>query len=123
MQNDMNFPQTGANGQTPISTPSSTEPKRSAIAHEIQSFLLDIEDLLKTTGTVTSADLTQMKTALSDYLLSVTNSVTTLGETIAGRSGKMAAETNDYVTAKPWRAIGIGAAAGFLVGLAFARQR
>jgi ElaB/YqjD/DUF883 family membrane-anchored ribosome-binding protein len=97
-------------------------PARSGVAHEVKSFLADIEDLVKETTSLTGDDLARAKVKLTERVSAAKQSVEDMGSDIAQRARKSAKATDDYVREQPWKAIGAGAAVAFLLGFVLARR-
>jgi ElaB/YqjD/DUF883 family membrane-anchored ribosome-binding protein len=102
------------NKQTPTAS--------SRIAGEFTNFVSDVEDLVKQTTSLTGEELTQAKLKLSQRLTDAKNTVSEFGGAVAARAKKTADATNDYVQNEPWKAVGIGAAFGLLLGVVLSRR-
>jgi ElaB/YqjD/DUF883 family membrane-anchored ribosome-binding protein len=100
----------------------SPESGSSGIAHEFQSFVADIEDLIKATTNLTGDDLSRAKEKLQQRITSEKNSAEKISTTLLNKARKTAETTNTYVHDQPWNAIGAGAAVGLLVGYLMARR-
>ncbi len=99
---------------------------RANVSREFHDFLADIEDLIKDTTTLTGEELTQVTTKLNERVAAAKESVEQMGEQVTGAIDRQAHETataaNEYVHQEPWKAVGIGAAVGLLLGLLLARR-
>jgi len=93
-----------------------------SVSEEFHNFLADVEDLVKDTTSLTGEDLARAKEKLSSRLASAKESLGELGSNVADRARKTADVTNTYVHEQPWKAIGIGATVGLLLGFALARR-
>lgn len=96
---------------------------RTGVSREVHSFLADIEDLIVSTTSLTGEDLSRAKAKLAERVAAARQSVEEMGGVIVDRARKTATATDQYVHAKPWKAVGIGAAAGLLIGLLLAPRR
>lgn len=94
----------------------------SGLAREFHNFVADVEDLIKSTTQLTGEDLAKAKAKLNARVSAAKETMTEMGETIANRTRKTAAEANNYVHEKPWNAIGASAAVGFLLGYILSRR-
>jgi ElaB/YqjD/DUF883 family membrane-anchored ribosome-binding protein len=92
------------------------------VSAEFQKFLADIEDLVKASTSLTGDDLTKVKAEISSRIAAAKESVTDVGNNIAGSAKKAADISNTYVHEKPWQAIAAGSAVGFLLGCLIARR-
>ncbi|MDP1698344.1 MAG: hypothetical protein Q8L45_11275 [Xanthomonadaceae bacterium] len=106
-----------------VSTASATSNSIGAgISREFHDFIADIEDLVKQTTALTGDDLVRAKAKLSARVAAAKDSVEALGDDVAHRARKVAADTNTYVHEQPWKAIGAGAVIGLLLGAVLARR-
>ena len=104
-------------------TPSSPgNTNSSPIARDIQNVVTDAQELLKTVQAEGESKLADVKTKVQAKL---DNAKQMLGElqTTVQDGAKVAMDTTDaYVRSNPWRAVGISAAVGALVGFLIARK-
>lgn len=115
----------GANGQGDDSlTPAlaTTAADASPVAREVRGFLADIEDLVKSTTSLTGEDLVRAKARLAERVAMAKASVTKLGGAIADRARDTARTTDAYVHDRPWQAMGLAAAVGLLIGFVLTRR-
>jgi ElaB/YqjD/DUF883 family membrane-anchored ribosome-binding protein len=112
-----------AGGATPGKAGPAVDAALSAVTREFQNLVADVEDLVQATSALTGEELTRAKVKLQArvsaaraYLGSVASDITE-----QARSGAKSAD--DYVRAQPWRAIGITAGAGLLIGFLLGRRR
>jgi len=125
MPTKSNSPDSGANGQdedasaTALATPAAPSPA----LREVHNFLADIEDLVRSTTSLTGEDLARAKAKLGERVAAAKASLAKMTSAIADRARHTAETTDDYVHDRPWQAMGIAAAAGLLVGLYVSRRR
>lgn len=62
------------------------------------------------------------ETRLGEQATAAQQSMKEMGRDMVDRARKTATATDDYVRAQPWKAIGIGAVIGVVLGLMFARR-
>lgn len=94
----------------------------SPIARDIQNVVTDAQELLNTVQNEGAGKLAEVKTKVQAKL---DNAREMLGQlqTSVQDGAKVAIDTTDeYVRSNPWRAIGISAAVGALVGFLIARR-
>lgn len=94
----------------------------SAISGEFQSFLMDIEDLVKSTTSLTGDELQRAKAKLNARISEAKESFEEVGGEIADKARQSVKATDSYVHDHPWQAAGIGAAIGLVIGYALARR-
>lgn len=96
--------------------------EESVVSREFNNFLADVEDFIKNSASLTGEDLTIAKEKISQQVNAAKQSVDHFGGAVADKARKGATATNEYVHAKPWQAIGVGATAGLLLGMLIARR-
>jgi ElaB/YqjD/DUF883 family membrane-anchored ribosome-binding protein len=125
MQFQSNTPEPAANGRGDGSTPLAMAKRDAALSgmsREFHALLKDIEDLIQATTSLSGEDLARVKAQLSERVAVAKQSVEKMGGVIAERARDGAKATDSYVHENPWQAVGIGAAAGVLLGLMLARR-
>lgn len=116
-------PDTGSNGQgdAALAAPPAPGLERRGpggpVAHEMRSFVADVEDLVTATTSLTGDDLARAKARLAERLDAAKQTLARTGTALAQGARRGAAATDQYVQASPWRAVGISAATGAIVGL------
>lgn len=93
------------------------------LSHEFKNFVADVEDFLKASALLSSAELTKAKAQIAARVDTAKAQIDAVTQTITDRAQRAASVTNTYVKEEPWKAVGIGAAAGLLVGVLIARRR
>jgi ElaB/YqjD/DUF883 family membrane-anchored ribosome-binding protein len=102
--------------------PGNTGSTPSPIARDIQNVVSDAQDLLKTVQSEGESKLADVKSIVQAKLDNAKQMLGQLQTTVQDRT-KVAVDTTDaYVRANPWRAVGISAAAGALIGFLIARR-
>jgi len=122
MKNEMNIPKSSDKGSTMSALAAKTNGGQSKISQEFHNLLVDIEDLIKATATLTGDDLALATAKLSERVAAAKDSVTEMGDEIVAQTRNIAADTNKYVHKQPWEAVGAGMVVAFLLGLVFARR-
>ena len=93
-----------------------------AIARDIQNVVTDAQDLLKTVQTEGSNKLADVKVKMNQQLDSAKQMLTQLQGTVQDGAKAAVDSTDEYVRSNPWRAVGISAALGALIGFLAARR-
>jgi len=92
------------------------------IARDIQNVVSDAQELLKTVQSEGQSKLTEVKGQVQAKLDNAKQMIGQLGTQVQD-GAKQAMDTTDaYVRSNPWRAVGISAAAGALIGFLIARR-
>jgi ElaB/YqjD/DUF883 family membrane-anchored ribosome-binding protein len=104
------------------STTPTTNTVGNPIARDIQNVVSDAQELLKTVQAESESKLADVKTKVHAQLDSAKQMIGQLQTTVHD-GAKVAMDTTDaYVRTNPWRAIGISAALGALIGFLAARK-
>ena len=91
--------------------------KMSGVSREFKSFLTDIEELIKTTTSMTSEDVARVRGEINARIKAARESIKESGDDVSGRARDTAKQANKYVHEQPWQAIGVGALVGLFLGL------
>jgi ElaB/YqjD/DUF883 family membrane-anchored ribosome-binding protein len=95
---------------------------QSGVAREYHAFVSDVEDLISSATSLTGADLARAKARLSARITSARASIARAGGAVSEQARSGARATDSYLRAQPWQAVGITAAAGFLIGYLLGRR-
>lgn len=94
----------------------------SALSREFQNFVSDIEDLVKSSTSLSGDELKKAKDKIQERIGSAKEALESASHGVIQRGRAAATATNEYVTEEPWKAVGIGASLGFLLGLLVSRS-
>jgi ElaB/YqjD/DUF883 family membrane-anchored ribosome-binding protein len=89
---------------------------------DMKLVLTDVEDLLKAATAATGETAAALREKAAGKLKLATEKLTGLQEAALLKGKEAAKVTDEYVHANPWKAVGIAAAAGFLIGLLINRK-
>ena len=92
------------------------------IARDIQNVVTDAQELLKTVQSEGGTKLAEVKVKVQQQLDSAKQMLGQLQGTVTEGAKAAADSTDAYVRANPWRAVGISAAVGALIGFLAARR-
>ena len=106
----------GANGH-------SKEHAESALMHEFHAVLTDVEDLVKSTSSLTGEDLARAKAKLGARLSAAKESVRKFSDETVEHARHTAKVTDTYVHVHAWQAVGVAAVLGMATGYFLARRR
>jgi ElaB protein len=104
---------------TRVST-NSTSPN--PIARDFQNVVDDAHELLKTVQVEGGAKVNEARSKLQESFDVAREKLAEATTTAQDSAKKYAAQTDEYVHAHPWQAIGAGAAVGALIGFLLARR-
>jgi ElaB/YqjD/DUF883 family membrane-anchored ribosome-binding protein len=103
-------------------SPTNTLGTSNPIARDIQNVVSDAQELLKTVQTEGESKLGDVKAKVQQQLDSARQMLGQMQTTVQD-GAKVAIDTTDaYVRSNPWRAVGISAALGALIGYLAARR-
>jgi ElaB/YqjD/DUF883 family membrane-anchored ribosome-binding protein len=95
---------------------------RDQLMSDLKSVIQDAEAWLRNGSHLTGEDLQAAKAKFERTLAGAKADLIRLEETVVAKTKEAAKATDEYVHENPWKAIGIGAAAGLVVGLLIARK-
>jgi ElaB/YqjD/DUF883 family membrane-anchored ribosome-binding protein len=95
---------------------------RESLLDDFSTMLTEAEDLLKRAGNETCERAKDLRAQVEAKLLSAKLQLQELEGEAMDRAKAAARVTDDYVHDNPWGAIGVAAAAGFLIGLMINRR-
>lgn len=95
---------------------------RENLVEDLRAVVADAEELLKATASQTGERIAAARAKAEESLKAAKARLAE--EEVAGMAKAKAAAkaTEDYVRANPWRAVGITAAVGFILGILVARR-
>lgn len=125
MQTKSISPDSGSNGKADRAQTAAiagAQTLLSGVPREVRNFIADVEDLITSMTSLTGEDLARAKSELTQRASAAKASLDQVGAALTDRARNTVKVTNDYVHDEPWKAIGAGAAIGFLLGLVLARR-
>jgi len=100
-----------------------TDVSKEKLMQDLQVVVSDAEELLKMTAAQAGEKVSAARERVQDSLISVKARLAVAEEAMLEKTRQAARATDDYVNDNPWRAVGIGAALGLLVGMLISRGR
>ena len=95
---------------------------RDQLMSDLKSVIQDAESWLRNGSQMTGEELANARAKFERTLSSAKADLMRLEETVVQRTKDAAKATDEYVHDNPWTSIGVGAAAGVLLGLIIARR-
>ncbi len=92
------------------------------VARDIQNVVSDAQDLLKTVQTDGEGKLNEMRAKVQAQIDTARQTLAELQATVSDGAKVAMSTTDEYVRANPWRAVGISAGIGALLGFLIARR-
>jgi ElaB/YqjD/DUF883 family membrane-anchored ribosome-binding protein len=102
-----------------IPTKSSTRDK---LLDDLRSVVSDAEQWLRQGGQMTAEELATARDKLERTVRIARDDLMKLGEPVIEKTKAAAHATDEYVHENPWKAVGIGVAAGVVLGMLIARR-
>lgn len=99
----------------------STVTKQKLIA-DLKVVITDAEELLKVTANQAGEKVGELRVRMQENLTSARHKLADAEAALKEKSREVARVTDDYVHDHPWKAIGVAAGAGLLIGLLIGRR-
>jgi ElaB/YqjD/DUF883 family membrane-anchored ribosome-binding protein len=94
----------------------------SGASQELHDFIGDLEELIEATTSLTGEDLTHAKAKLYARIAAARKAAGEVHRGVADRARQRIKAVNSYVQDQPWKSVGIGVAAGLLIGILLSRR-
>jgi ElaB/YqjD/DUF883 family membrane-anchored ribosome-binding protein len=101
---------------------STSQTTPNALGRDIQNVVSDAQELLKSVQSEGENRLADVKTRVQTQVDHARQSLGEIQHTIQDGAKVAIRETDAYVHANPWAAVGVGAAVGLLIGFLAARR-
>ncbi|GLR10709.1 protein ElaB [Mixta theicola] len=98
------------------------EPQETRLDDDLTLLTETLEEVLKSSGDPADQKYIELKEKAEQALHDVKTRVSAASDSYYYRAKQAACRADDYVHDKPWQGIGIGAAAGLVLGLLLARR-
>ncbi len=95
---------------------------REKLVSDLKVVIADAEELLRATANQAGEKIAEIRVKAEENLRNAKIRLARAEEALLERTKAAARATDDYVRANPWRAVGIAAGAGFIVGLLVGRR-
>jgi ElaB/YqjD/DUF883 family membrane-anchored ribosome-binding protein len=95
---------------------------REKLVSDLKVVIGDAEELLRATANQAGEKIAEIRVKAEENLRNAKIRLARAEEAMLERTKAAARATDDYVRANPWRAVGIAAGAGFIVGLLVGRR-
>ena len=101
----------------------STTNQANQVGRDVQNVVTEAQELLKTVKEEGSSQLDAVKSKVSAQLDTAKQKYGEIQQSVTDGAQLAMTSTDAYVRSNPWRAVGIAAAAGALIGFLAARSR
>lgn len=99
-----------------------TEVTKDKLAADLRVVINDAEELLKATASQAGDKVVAARVKVQESMDVAKAKLARLGEAGVDKAKEAAAATDDFVHEHPWKAVGIGAAIGVIVGMLISRR-
>jgi ElaB/YqjD/DUF883 family membrane-anchored ribosome-binding protein len=89
---------------------------------DIKVVIQDCEEILKVTASQAGEKVAELRTQISRRLIEAKGRLSELEGTAIAKTKEAARAADEYVHENPWKAVGVAAGVGFLVGLLIRRR-
>lgn len=105
-----------------ILTDSMNEVTKAELVAEIKTVIADAEALIKATANQGGEKVDQLRSQAEASLASAKDKIEDLHEDLIEKGREAVKATDDYVQENPWKAVGIAACIGLVIGLLVGRR-
>lgn len=95
---------------------------KAKLMEDLRTVVGDAEELLKATANQTGERIAAARAKAEESLKAAKAGLVEAQAAVLAKTKAAAKVTDDYVRANPWKAVGIGTAAGLVIGLLIARR-
>lgn len=99
-----------------------TEVAKERLIKDFKNVVADTEDLLRATASQTGEKVSGVRAKVEEGLAATRKQLADLEEGLVEKSKAAALATDELVQEHPWKAVGIAAAVGFLLGMLTSRR-
>ncbi|MBI5613196.1 MAG: DUF883 domain-containing protein [Gammaproteobacteria bacterium] len=101
---------------------SQTEVAKERLIKDFKNVVADTEDLLRATASQTGEKVANVRARVEEGLAVTKKQLADLEEGLVEKSKAAARATDELVQEHPWKAVGVAAAVGFLLGMLTSRR-
>jgi len=95
---------------------------REKLMEDLKAVVNDAEELLKVTAHQTGEKIASARAKAEESLQTAKARIAEESKVVMEKAKSAAKSTDEFVHANPWKAVGIGALAGFVIGLLISRR-
>jgi ElaB/YqjD/DUF883 family membrane-anchored ribosome-binding protein len=95
---------------------------RDQLLSDLKTVVLDAEAWLRNSGQLTGDEFKAAKAKFERTIVKAKDDIIRLEEAVVEKTKVAYKATDDYVQENPWKAVGVGAAIGVVIGLLAARR-
>lgn len=95
---------------------------KNKLVQDLQRVIADAEELMQATAGETEPKLVEMRERIRGNLMAARHKLGDIEDVVKTKTREAARATDDYVHEHPWKAIGVAAGAGLIIGLLAGRR-
>lgn len=99
-----------------------TAGSKEKLVADLKQVIADAEELLQATAHQSEGKVAELRVRMNENLRVARNKLADAEAAIKAKTREVARATDDYVHENPWKAIGVGAGIGLVVGLLIGRR-
>lgn len=99
------------------------EISKDKLVHDFRVVVSDAEELLRATANQAGEKVTAARERIQENLVAAKARLASAEEVVAEKTKQAAKATDQYVHENPWKAVGIGAGVGLIIGMLISRGR
>jgi ElaB/YqjD/DUF883 family membrane-anchored ribosome-binding protein len=99
-----------------------SQSSRDKIRSDLRNILSDMDDYLRATANQTGEKIGVLRERLQDQMQRTKVRLADTREVVVDRTKEAARATDEYVHDNPWRAVGVAAGIGLIVGMLIGRR-
>jgi ElaB/YqjD/DUF883 family membrane-anchored ribosome-binding protein len=99
-----------------------TQVTKDKLVADFRLVVADAEELLRLTANQAGDKATELRARVQDHLVNAKQKLADADSALRDNAKAVARATDDYVRDNPWRAVGVAAGVGLLVGLLIGRR-
>jgi ElaB/YqjD/DUF883 family membrane-anchored ribosome-binding protein len=92
------------------------------LMEDLKAVVSDAEALLKATAHQTGEKIAEVRAKAEESLKTAKARIADEGKVVMEKAKSAAKSTDEFVQAHPWKAVGVGALLGFVIGLLISRR-
>jgi len=99
------------------------EVSKEKLMHDLHLVITDAEELLRATAGQAGEKVSAVRERIQVNLAAARERLAAVQESVVAKTKQAAKATDEYVHENPWKAVGIAAGAGLVVGMLISRSR
>lgn len=99
-----------------------TQATKERLVSDLQKVIADAEELMQATAHQTEGKVVELRERITENLRNARHKLVDVEISVKEKTKEVARATDDYVHEHPWRAIGMAAGVGLVIGLLIGRR-